>query len=474
MKKFYNPCFALLFLLCAAHIEAQNVGISEVAITPDASSILELRSTTRGVLIPRLALTQTTSAAPVTSPATSLLVFNTATVNDVTPGFYYWSGSVWVRILSGTLPASGWQLTGNAGTNPSTNFLGTTDAQDFVIRTNNNERIRVQSAGNVGIGTAAPTAQLHTTGTVRLANYPSGANGAIVRTDASGNLSITNFSGNATDVLLGNGTFGPAPGGAGLWQDQTTYIRPITTVGATYPWIYDDNNGVILNGNYSQFYMDPSYTNTTAGIYVYSNQNLDGTGYSYSGTRSNIKAYSYWGNNYDAAIAGYSYLDYAGSSAVLGAYQGGTPRAELATRSETYPASGVSSLYALKLTGDFYNQEIGYGQSTTVYFTGAHLLRSQTITTHGTGIDNSIVWIHAECDFYKTSTNTFVCFYIYRDGTLLCEISEICYYDEDKTVHVQWMDEPAAGNHTYELWTYYPSGGMVYYGHQLHVVELKR
>lgn len=49
-----------------------------------------------------------------------------------------------------------WSLLGNGGTNPASNFAGTTDAVDYVIRTNNVEKLRVQSGGNVGIGTASP------------------------------------------------------------------------------------------------------------------------------------------------------------------------------------------------------------------------------------------------------------------------------------------------------------------------------
>ena len=54
-----------------------------------------------------------------------------------------------------------WQLKGNSGTNPATNFLGTTDAQPLVLRTNGSERLRVESGGNVGIGTPSPTHRLH-------------------------------------------------------------------------------------------------------------------------------------------------------------------------------------------------------------------------------------------------------------------------------------------------------------------------
>ncbi|WP_330745891.1 tail fiber domain-containing protein [Chryseobacterium sp. CP-77] len=66
------------------------------------------------------------------------------------------------QIVAATFGATNnWSKIGNAGTTPATNFIGTTDAQDFVTRTNNTERIRVTSAGNVGVGTSTPTAAFH-------------------------------------------------------------------------------------------------------------------------------------------------------------------------------------------------------------------------------------------------------------------------------------------------------------------------
>ncbi|MBL7813867.1 MAG: tail fiber domain-containing protein [Saprospiraceae bacterium] len=54
-----------------------------------------------------------------------------------------------------------WGLDGNAGTTAGTHFLGTTDAQDMVVKTNNTERMRVSSAGYVGINNSTPTYRLH-------------------------------------------------------------------------------------------------------------------------------------------------------------------------------------------------------------------------------------------------------------------------------------------------------------------------
>jgi hypothetical protein len=55
---------------------------------------------------------------------------------------------------------AGWGLTGNTGTVAGTNFIGTTEAQDLRIRTNNIERLAITSAGNVGIGITNPSARL--------------------------------------------------------------------------------------------------------------------------------------------------------------------------------------------------------------------------------------------------------------------------------------------------------------------------
>ena len=137
----------LCILFCAAIflqgsiVKAQSVGINSDGSTPDASAMLDVKSTTKGMLIPRIALTATNVAGPVGSPVTSLLVYNTATNGSggtaVTPGFYFWNGSSWEKISSGNTSFNVWSLNGNAGTVPGVNFIGTTDAQPLLFKVNN-------------------------------------------------------------------------------------------------------------------------------------------------------------------------------------------------------------------------------------------------------------------------------------------------------------------------------------------------
>jgi FtsZ-binding cell division protein ZapB len=137
------PVQALLVVgLLSAGLHAQSVGIGTA--TPDPSARLHIEDNARGLLIPNVALSATNVAAPVTSPAPSLLVYNTNTAGTgataVTPGFYYWDGSQWVRLASGGAGGgNAWLLTGNAGTNPAVNFLGTTDNNSLRIRVNNQQ-----------------------------------------------------------------------------------------------------------------------------------------------------------------------------------------------------------------------------------------------------------------------------------------------------------------------------------------------
>ena len=85
--------FCLLSLFTVAQVK---IGENSA---PDASAILEIKSTNTGFLPPRITLTAKNVAAPVTSPVEGLMVYNTATAGayptNVVPGLYYWTGTIW-------------------------------------------------------------------------------------------------------------------------------------------------------------------------------------------------------------------------------------------------------------------------------------------------------------------------------------------------------------------------------------------
>jgi len=148
MKK---TIYIAAIITTAFSAQSQSVGINATGAIPHSSSILDMNTGNtysspngKGILPPNVPLTGITDAVTVTSPAISLLVYNTATANigilAVVPGYYYWNGTQWVA-----LGGSDWHTLGNLGTTAGTNFLGTTDAQNLWLKTNNKLRIRVDT-----------------------------------------------------------------------------------------------------------------------------------------------------------------------------------------------------------------------------------------------------------------------------------------------------------------------------------------
>jgi hypothetical protein len=96
--------FTIFILLLSTTLTNAQVGIGTTS--PNGSAQLDVTSNNKGFLPPRVALIATNAASPITSPVAGLLVYNTATAgtspNNVTPGFYYYNGSTWVRLTTPT------------------------------------------------------------------------------------------------------------------------------------------------------------------------------------------------------------------------------------------------------------------------------------------------------------------------------------------------------------------------------------
>lgn len=86
----------MLFVLGTATYAQVGIGTA----SPNKASMLDITSTNKGVLISRIALTSTADATTVqvTAAEAGMLVFNTATIADVLPGFYFWNGAKWTKV----------------------------------------------------------------------------------------------------------------------------------------------------------------------------------------------------------------------------------------------------------------------------------------------------------------------------------------------------------------------------------------
>jgi len=89
----------LFFLLISVHLYAQT-GIGTT--TPEASAKLDVTSSNKGFLPPRVTLTSLTDNTTIPNPATGLLVYNTGNNVGLVAGYYYWNGISWATIATAT------------------------------------------------------------------------------------------------------------------------------------------------------------------------------------------------------------------------------------------------------------------------------------------------------------------------------------------------------------------------------------
>lgn len=234
---------ALLFagtLLSLSSQSQSGVGINPAGNPAHSSAGLDVDFNNKGLLIPRVALVSSFDVSTISSPATSLLVYNTATSGDVTPGFYFFSGSTWQRIQTGAGGGGGgsdWTTSGsytwltNTGasvgigtSSPSSSYdltLGGGLGGGFLVKGSSTTS---RFEGKVGIGFSTSTSYyLDVDGPVRFQDYagigitPSSSNSLSVGT---GGLSVGTTSSAPSSGILTNGNVSV---GGGLCVNCTSY-----------------------------------------------------------------------------------------------------------------------------------------------------------------------------------------------------------------------------------------------------------
>jgi hypothetical protein len=161
-------------------------------------------------------------------------------IDDEFSELYTWNGT---EYINSTFMALGWDLNGNTGTNPLTDFLGTTDNQPLIFKTNNIEKARLLPNGNFAFGLNNTSAKfdvlVNPAFTVNnesdLGIRISRLNGAtntgqyiqIDNSDASSNRLVS--KGNNKPIHIVNISGGA---GTGTVSDGIRFFVPNTTIGA--------------------------------------------------------------------------------------------------------------------------------------------------------------------------------------------------------------------------------------------------
>jgi len=229
----------LLHLICLStfSIYAQ-VGINTT--NPHSSSMLDITAIDKGLLIPRISIPNLNAAAPVTSPETSLVVYNTNATSGI--GFYYWNGTKWTALGAGE---NYWTKTGNDIYNNNT--------------------------GNVGVGTITPSTKLHVEqiGTPSTLLNQTFEGNTIAPLTGGGNISWATQS-----VQKNNGTYAAKSGA--ITHNQTSVMTTTIVVpagGANLSFYckvnsesaMDFGGGFVIPGDPLIFYIDGVEQNRWTG-----------------------------------------------------------------------------------------------------------------------------------------------------------------------------------------------------------------
>ena len=240
-----------------AQTETKNVGIG--TNNPDPSALLDLDvkdnvmfPTKLGLLIPRVSLqgTDDETTIAVTESSTSLLVYNTNTTtgeNAVVPGFYYWSGSSWIKLSTNTETNTYLPLAGGTMSGAIDGITNLTATGNIIFSGLNPNKYVITSAGGQLATTDLPT-------------YSAGT--GITLTPPTGQTVSTVIAANADEAIWNAGKLqgrsidatAPAAGQTIVWDGTSQTWKPAAvpvTNTANRIAFFDNDGNIATNNNLS-------------------------------------------------------------------------------------------------------------------------------------------------------------------------------------------------------------------------------
>ena len=240
MKKIlflFIPIFLGIFCANAQNIFPTTGSAGIGTLSPNASAILDVVSTNKGILIPRMTIAQRNLIA---TPATGLMIYQT----NSTPGFYFFNGVAWAQISTGKANSNLNNLSVTTAINASL-VPATTGLID--LGSGNKAWRNAYFTGNVGIGTYNPTAKLEVTGDALINTITVGRGGGNdITNNAVGYQALQYNVGNnntaiGSQALLSNtnGALNTATGGSSLYSNTNGFSN---TANGTYS-LYSNSTG---------------------------------------------------------------------------------------------------------------------------------------------------------------------------------------------------------------------------------------
>jgi hypothetical protein len=300
VKTFYAGCIVAVLCLTINSKTAftqSGVAVNTTGAQADNSAMLDVSSTSNGVLVPRMTEAQKNAIA---DPARGLLIYQI----DKTIGFWYFNGAVWtqaigpegpagatgmtgVQGITGATGATGakgdtgaqgkqgitgptgatgangalnaWGLTGNTGTNSSINYIGTADNQSLTIKVNNQRAGWLDlSRSNTSFGVRA-----------LLSSSTGGSNTSLGEDALYKNTGGANNTANGYQALYSNttGIRNTASGVTALYSNNTGYEN--TAIGVVALTANTIGYGNTALGVQSLAANTTGNTNTAVGYYAF-------------------------------------------------------------------------------------------------------------------------------------------------------------------------------------------------------------